>query len=141
MAQVNDELIPLLKPGRYELCYEFHEAVQLFRQPKLVIWFRVLDMGEHFGKFIPRYYNIKRTIGKKGRGGMFKAGRSSNFVREYARLFPNRISRLDRIPMEPFKGKRLIAEVRTVTRDREQEDLAASLHYSVVDRLLGVAPA
>lgn len=139
MTQVNDDFIPLLSPGRYEVCYEFHEGVELFRRPKLVIWFRVLDMGVHFGKRIPRYYNIKRVIGRRGAGARFQAGRSSNFIREYARLFPNRIVRLDRIPMEPFKGARLIVDVRTVVQDREQMDLAPSLHYSVVDRLVEVA--
>jgi len=140
VTQVNDDFIPLLSPGRYEVCYEFHEAVELFRRPKLVIWFRVLDLGAHFGKLVPRYYNVRRVIGRRGKGARFQAGRSSNFVREYARLFPNRIARLDRIPMDPFREARLIVEVRTVVQDREQEELPPSLLYSVVDRLVKVAP-
>lgn len=139
MNHVYDDFLPLLTPGRYEVCYEFHETVLLFRQPKLVLWFRVVEMGEYFEKVIPRYYNIKRTIGKPGRGGRFQAGRSSDFVREYANAFSNRIVRLDRIAMEPFKGALLAARVRTVKKDRKQDDLAASLHYSVVEALLGVA--
>lgn len=134
----SEDFIPYVEPGVYKLAYVRHETARLFRQTKLVIWFRIVDMGEDFGRTIPRYYNVKRFRGKTGKNGAFVAGRSSDFIREYARLFPNPIHRLDRVAMEPFKKNILVGNARTVTKDREQRDLAKTLRYSVVGSLTGI---
>ena len=136
---ISSDFIPYVPPGTYTVSYVRHETVMLFRTPKLVIWFRIVDMGQHFGKSIPRYYNVRRIIRKLGKHGGFQAGRSSDFVREYASIFPDRITRLDRIAMQPFQTALIRAVVRTVTRDRSQRDLATTLHYSVIERLVGVS--
>jgi hypothetical protein len=59
------------------------------KQPKLVPMFRVISPGEYFGLLIPGYYNVSKLIGKQGRNGRFKAAKRSNFVRDFARIFPN----------------------------------------------------
>ena len=138
-SDIGSDFIPHVPPGTYTVAYIRHETAKLFRTPKLVVWFRIVDMGQHFGKAIPRYYNIKRAIGKLGKHGGFHAGRSSDFVREYASIFPDRITRLDRIAMQPFQTAMIRAAVRTVTRDRSQRELATTLHYSVIERLIGAS--
>ena len=66
------------------------------RQPELVLWFVVMDFGSSFEVRLPRYYNVRQTIGPKGKFGRFRVGRQSDLVREYARLLPLPV-RLDRI--------------------------------------------
>ena len=139
IPDIGSGFIAHVPPGTYTVSCIRHETAKLFRTPKLVIWFRIVDMGPHFGKAIPRYYNIKRAIGKLGKHGGFQAGRSSDFVREYAAIFPDRITRLDRIAMQPFQTALIRAAVRTVTRDRSQRELATTLHYSVIERLIGAS--
>ena len=107
------------------------------RAPKLVLWFRVLTMGEHFEKRLPRFYNITRLVGRPAKHGRFKVGRSSAFLREYLRLFST-TNRLDRIPMSRFEQHILVGKVRTVRTGGDQKRIPDALHYSVIDELLRV---
>ena len=134
----NDGLLPLVPGGIYTLTYLYHETGKVFRSPKLTIWFKITDFGPYFGKVVPRYYNIRRLSGKPGKDGRFVVGRSQDFLREYARLFPNPINRLDRISMSPFENKLIKACIREVKRDYRQRELAPPLQYSVVDELIRV---
>lgn len=133
------EFIPLIPEGVYTFAYVQHETYLYFgRAAKATFWFRVTDYSEHFGKLIPRFYNAKRLKGKAGRNGNFVPSRSSDFIREYCNLFPEHISRLDRIPPSNFSKVSIKARVRTVTKDRKQRKLAEVLKYSVIDELIGV---
>lgn len=134
-----DELIPHVEDGVYTLTYVCHSTGTYFRNAlKVAFWFRVVDPGQHFGKMIPRYYNVKRFKGKKGLNGAFVPGRSSDFIREYCTLFTNPINRLDRLPMTPFLNVLIKGKTRTVTRSGNQKNLPESLYYSVIDELIGI---
>lgn len=132
-----DDFIPHVQDGVYTLTYVCHETGTFFKSAqKVVIWFRVVDLGDNFGKIIPRYYNVKRFKGKKGLNGGFVPGRSSDFIREYCTLFNNPINRLDRLPMTPFENVLIRGKTRTVTRSGNQKNLPKSLYYSVIDELI-----
>lgn len=133
------ELIPYVEPGEYEMVYVGHETALFFgKSPKATFWFRIVEMGDHFGKVIPRFYNVKRFKGKPGRNGQFVPGRSSDFIREFCTLFPDPITRLDRLPITRFKNAVLTGKVRVTRKDHRQKDLPGPLAYSVIDELLGV---
>src|SRR5690348_9034146 len=117
---IDGDKLPLVSPGQYELCFDRSETAILFgRAPKLVLWFRVITFGDHFGVLIPRYYNVTKLVGRAQKYGRFKVGAKSDFLREYARLFSTP-ARLDRIPMSAFEKVTLIGTVRTVTHGANQ---------------------
>lgn len=132
-----DGIAPILLPkGDYQLGLQHWSTYKAFgRQPKLVLWFKVLDMGQHFEAMVPRYFNVKRLIGKPGRSGRFAAAYSSDFVRDYARVMGSR-QRLDRFDLNGLRSLVVVGHVDTVTRGHDQGDLADGLRYSVVRRLL-----
>jgi hypothetical protein len=139
VVSVDNDLIPLVKPGIYTVSYSYHETRMYFgKQPKVAFWFKVLDFGEYFEVEIPRFYNVRRFKGKIGVNGLFVPGRSSDFLREYCQLFPEKVGRLDRIPLAAFKDTPIKVRVRTVERDRRQKNLAQVLKYSVIEEIIGL---
>lgn len=123
-------------PGEYELAFLDFETKRMFRNSeKLVLWFRVTDIGEGFGTTLARYYNVKH-IGRAGRGGRFKPERRSECLREYVLLFNVLPSRLDRIPMTPFDNRIIRGRVRSVKKNYSQRKIPKPLQYSVIDELL-----
>lgn len=134
---IEEGYIPHIPPGVYTLAFETGQTWVYFgRSPKVVMWFRVVSYGPHFGAVLPRYYNVKQIKGKPRKNGEFKAGPSSDLVREYARIFNTR-PRLDRISFSQYKGISISGRVETVQKDREQKELPEVLHYSVINELLG----
>jgi hypothetical protein len=132
------DLLPLIPEGIYSMVYVAHETRCFFgRSFKVVLWYRVLDFGDHFNTVLPRYYNVRRLIGKPGRNGGFAPGRSSDFVREFCRVSTGRITRLDRLPLSSLQNTIIRARVRTVSEDGKQKALPDSLHYSVIGEVLG----
>ena len=132
-----DRDLALVPDGEYELCYQYHETWKYQgKYPKVVFWFKIVSIGEHFEKLLPRYFNVRRIIGKPSKNGRFVPGRSSDFLLEYCNLFPRRFSRLDRIPLSLLENELILATTRTVTTNREQRNLPDLLKYSVIDRWL-----
>jgi hypothetical protein len=130
---------PLIPPGNYQLKFEsWATCIMWGKQAKLIAWFSVTDFGDHFGVRLPRYYNVKRLIGKAGNNGRFKAAWNCDLVREYATLLPMP-SRLDRLYLDHLQPLLITGMVNTVTRTAEQEDWPNSLRYSVVRKLLKTA--
>lgn len=139
-AELDGPRPALVTPGVYELRFDYHETMVLFgRASKLVLWFTVISMGPYFDCVrLPRFYNVKRIIGRPQRNGRFKVGFGSDFIREYARLFPAP-GRLDRIPMSAFSSHIILGRARTVIRGSDQSDIPEMLQYSVLDELTGIA--
>ena len=132
----DDDLI-LIPDGEYQLSYRHHVTWNFMgRSPKLIITFRIMDMGEHYEKPILSYYNVNKIIGKPRKNGHFSAGWRSNIMMDYATCF-EKPPRKDRISMCRFKEHFVIAKIRTVTKNREQKKYPDSLRYSVVHELLG----
>lgn len=137
-AAIEGERPALVPPGTYDVSFCGFSTFILFgRASKLNLQFKILTMGEHFEKRLNRYYNVARLIGRPGPNGRFKVGFSSDFLREYAKLFPVP-HRLDRIPMSSFERHIFTAKVRTVEKGSQQEAIPDSLRYSVISELIGI---
>lgn len=135
---IDGERPALVPPGTYDVSYCGFSTFILFgRAAKLNLQFKIVTMGEHFEKRLQRYYNVSRLIGRPGQNGRFKVGFSSDFLRDYARLFPVP-TRLDRIPMSSFEKHIFIAKVRTVEKGSTQEAIPDALRYSVISELIGI---
>lgn len=137
-ASIEGERPSLLPPGIYDVGFLGFSTFVLFgRASKLALHFKVVTYGEHFEKRISRYYNVTRLIGRPGPNGRFKVGFSSDFIREYGKLFPVP-TRLDRIPMSSFEKHVFTAKVRTVEKGSQQEAIPEGLRYSVISELIGI---
>lgn len=129
---------PLVEPNTYDLVYHHHETILYQgKQPKLVVWFKIVSCGPAFETILPRYYNLAAIKGQPRKNGRIKPGRASDFVREYALLF-GLPKRLDRIPMDRFRDAVILGKVRTVKTDYRQRSTPQPLQYSVVAELLQV---
>lgn len=141
LVEIVGEQPPLIEPGKYKLAYLRHETVMLYgRAPKLVVWFRVVSLGPYFETVLPRWYNVKCLVGKRGKNGRFKIGRKSDFLREYLNCFQDRFAetgRLDRIPVSHFKNTIFEGDVRTVKKSSSGGNIPKLLRYSVISRLIG----
>ena len=140
-AQIDGDLSPLIKPQKYDLSFEYYETAKLFggKAFKLVLWFKVITLGEYFDVRLPRYYNVKRIMGNPQKYGNFKIGAKCDFLREYANLFGLPVSgRLDRIPMSKFEGAIIEGKVRTVKHGINQHSIHEALQYSVIAELVKV---
>jgi hypothetical protein len=132
-----ENIPPLVREGIYTVKFMHWWTGILFgRRPKLAIVFRICDQGDYFGIELRRWYNVKPK-GKLGRNGEFKAGWSSDLVREYANLV-GMPRRNDRIALTRYTGLLINAEVKTVRETREQQALPEALQYSVIKRLVSI---
>jgi len=120
------ELI-LLDPDDYDVIYQAHKGVSVFRGAKVRIDFQLMA---HPDLILPRWYRVQDH-----RGGRIRAGRHSDIVRELSAALGRRI-RHDRIPVGDLAGKVLRARVDTVKTDSRQQPLAQVNYYSVVTKLL-----
>lgn len=129
----------VVAPGLYRLAFVNATTALAFQKaPKLALRFRIVDMGEYFGMQLDRWYNVKRLIGRPGRGGRFQTGRHSDFLREYLTLFPDAVKRLDRMSFKPYRSVIIRGRVETVTHNKKQQPLPAPLQYSIIRELLEV---
>ena len=132
----DDDLVKI-PDGEYQLSYRHHATwLYMGRFPKIVITFRIADLGEHFDKPILAYYNPKKIVGKPRKNGHFHAGWRSRFMWDYSMCF-GKPERKDRISMCRFKEHIVMAKVRTVTHNRDQKKYPEGLEYSIVGELLG----
>ena len=136
-ANIEGDDSPLIPEGVYELGYVDHSTWMFMgRQPKVVIWFSVIDLGDYFGLVIPAYYNVDRFIGRRGRNGGFKARKKSNLVRDFYRVFPHHaLTRLDRIPLSKFETVVIQGTVETVKQGYDQRAIPEPVQYSIVKRI------
>ena len=124
-----------VEPGSYELKFEYYETFFfLGRFPKVVLWFSILDFGEHNEKKLARYYNIEKIHGKPRRSGSFRFGRRSDFNKEYLKLF-DKPCKKGVINWNLYKRHIILGEVNTVTNDFRGDGYHPSLVYSVLSRL------
>jgi len=53
--------LPRVPEGDYTVAYVKHEYKTMFAgQPKLILTFRIIEMGEYFGTEVQRFYNVRR---------------------------------------------------------------------------------
>ena len=124
-----------VEPGEYELKFEHYETILFHgRYPKAVLWFSILDFGEHNEKKIPRYYRLEKIFGKPGKHSKLKFGKRSDLNKEYLKLF-DKPSRTLEIDWDLYKQHIILGEVKTVTKDFRGDKYHPSLVYSVLKRL------
>jgi len=136
---LNPDYEPLIPAGEYRLKLDSHSTAVMFKTPRLILNFSIVDFGDYHQVIVSRYYCVERLIGKPGRGGKCKHKRRGDFMLEYFSLLPERTrDRLDRVPLEPLYNSIIIGRVRTVTSNCMQKSLPQQLLYSVVGELIGL---
>lgn len=134
---VEGDAPPLVPDGEYQAVYIGHDVVELaqfHRAAKVFVRVRLHDAGAHTGTVLFRAYRVRRRIDSR----RFVAGRRSEIVKMVARVL-GQTGRPDRISLRDLKRHLLRVLVRTVTTDAKQRALPPSLHYSVIDTIVGTA--
>lgn len=135
-GSIEGERPVLIDPGIYDLTFQYHRTLYLFgRAPKLCCYFKIITQGKYFGITLCRYYNVKTLASKARKGGAFKVGWHSDFVREYTAVF-GLPSRPDRISTETYKTAIVRGRVGIVVTDSRQRPIPEPLRYSVITELL-----
>jgi hypothetical protein len=138
-AVINLDSAPLVDPGVYRLTFiHYRTALVYGRAPKVALRFRIVDNGPFFEIELDRWYNCKRLIGKPCKSGRFEIGRQSDFLREYLTIFPNAMSRRDRISFKPYRKNLITGRVETVIHNAKQQPLPELMQYSIIRELLEV---
>lgn len=119
----------LLRPGEYQALYVGYRGIDIFRARKVAAWWKILERPEIV---LPRYYRVTTYQPR------VSAPAGSAIARDVAVALGRRV-RCDRIPMTDLAGIPVRVQVRSVTRDREQRQLAEVCTYSVIDRIVGPA--
>jgi hypothetical protein len=123
----------LIEPGEYEVTFLFLRTSTAFNRHSISLWFSIATFGPVFGLYLPRHYNMEWV--KKG--GSFKARRHSDCVREFIAVTGGPVKRTDRIPLQDrYKGRVILAKVRTVKMDSKGQPLPELARYSVIEKLI-----
>ena len=138
----------LIPEGEYEVVLESWETSSRFSRKdkddptlikggKLYLWFRVdpykLVLDSEVMLFMAM--NVNSLVLPTGENGKFKVGARSKYYKTLKRLFGDKVAEYATSP-NAFKGKVLIAAVRTVKSDDKQRKYAEEEWYSVIDELI-----
>ena len=122
--------------GNYSACI-VDASTRLFffgRSPKVVLTFRILDLGPYFEKLVRGFYAVRRIKGKPRRNGTFEAGPRSRLLRDISKLIDSRPP-TDHVPERIIEAAIFEIEVRLVDTV-SGEKLTESMQYAVVDRIV-----
>lgn len=136
------DVLYLIPDGRYRVRYEWYETRLGFgKTPKVVLNFVVTTPGDACGKPLQKYYNVNRLKGGPKRGGGFVPSMRGDLLRTVIGLF-GEFSRNDRIAIRKLFGRQELEVItRTVVADSKGNELPEECHYSVIDVIVGPAPA
>ena len=129
--EVNSQPLVLIPEGEYQVVLKHWKKFWHFGRNDLVMLFEIVDQGNYFGKFLPKYYQVKWN------GEQIVAGWKSGFCRNYQQFF-GAVERTDQFEIRKFEDLVLLAEVREVTHDQEKRPLAEVNQYSRIGQLLKV---
>ncbi len=120
----------LVSPGRYRVVFDRERLEHLFGRRVWLVQFAIADQGEHLGA--PLIYPLTALQEKRA------PALGSAYVRAYAIATGRRPPRdlWRRRPRWFLSGCMFLAEVRTITRNSQKQELPAVLHYSRVDHLV-----
>ena len=127
----------LVEPGVYQVAFVRDERREIFGRPVWLVTFKIIE-GEHLGRRL--LFPLNALLDRHG------PGRGHHIVQAFATSTGLRPPRdLWRLRPRKFLSDCVFrAEVRTVSRDSQKNELAQSLHYSRVQRLIervaGVPP-
>jgi len=129
----------LIKEGAYEAVLISWETVIMFGKPKVEMYFKIIEFGDHLDKKFSGYYYVKRHKGKPGKKGKFIAKSSGDLLEQWYKVFPES-SRLrpDRIPMQKLLNKPVKVKIKTVKLNYKGKPLPKQMYYSKVDEILPI---
>ncbi len=133
---MSDDDLVHVPPDDYLLTYTNHQTRRIFHQWKLYLTFAIADDGEHAGKELTRYYNIK-FVGRN-ENQRINAGWYSDLMREFVFLFDEKPRRPDEIPLTRFNNRTILGRVESVTKDQFGNPIPKPLHYSRIMKLIEV---
>ena len=138
----------LIPEGQYEVVLDSWETSSRFSRKdkddpalikggKLYLWFRVDPYKQVLDSEVMLFMamNVNSLVLPTGVNGKFKVGARSKYYKTLKRLFGDKVAEYARSP-NAFKGKVLIAAVRTVKSDDKQRKHAEEEWYSVIDELI-----
>ncbi len=125
--------LPRVPEGDYTVAYVKHEYKTMFAgQPKLILTFRIIEMGEYFGTEVQRFYNVRRLAKS------YRPLPKADLTREMQNVFG--VRSLDGISiLKELKKSELIVEIRDVKTSSRQEELTDLNSYSLVAKVKGKA--
>lgn len=127
-----------IDPGIYQVALVSFATAFLFgAAPKLILTFKIVSLCPDFGKFVCRYYNVKKLRGKPRQSGSFEYSERSDVFREYCGCFgaPGKSG----ISMEAFKNVIVWGHIDTCNTDRSQRKIPEGAQYSRIIHLCGLA--
>jgi hypothetical protein len=121
--------------GDYEATFTHYYTCNIKGTDKVVFLFTIVDFGDYHNVIIPRFYAVKRLIGKKGLKGRFipKCSPNAAFIKDYYAMYPTAPRlRPDRVPMSKLQSSPYINTVGDVGKNDKQIDHIEQIKYSVV---------
>jgi len=129
----------LIKEGIYEAILVSWETSLMQKSPKIVMYFKIIEFGEHLNKMFPKYYYVKKHKGKPCKRGQFIAKSCGHFLEQWYKIFPDSTRlRLDRIPMQNLLNKPVKVKIKTVKRNSENSLKPKQMYYSKVDEIMPI---
>lgn len=129
----------LVPPGEYVLQYLYYATAEYFGNAKVLVHFSIIEDDVYAGHIVTRYYNASRLLESPRKNGQFAARHGADINRELGRCGIDS-ERVDRIRIGALKGKRLKAQISTVTNDRSRDELPGCCRYSKVKKLIQALP-
>ena len=126
-----------IPPGTYQVKYNYYATGYFLESPKVTVYCSITDPEEYAGTPLERFYSVESLKGAPKRYGGFRAKARGDLNREVSTLL-GPISRSDRISFAGLRGKTIICEVETVTKDRDKKPLPPDLQYSCIRRFVKV---
>lgn len=121
--------------GEYEAVLSDYYSCNICGTDKVVFLFTIVDFGDYHNVIIPRFYSVKRLIGKKGMNGRFvaKVSPQSAFIKDYFQMYPTAPKlRPDRVPMSLLQESAYVITVGDVGKNNKQVEHIEQVKYSVV---------
>ena len=116
---------PVIREGEYEAMFLKAEKKELWGQPKLFLWFKVVTHSDYFGQHVymacPNPSRMRPAC-KYWKMWVVAAGRKP--------------VRGDRMSTSVFRNKVFLVRIRTVQKNSKQAHLPPELQYSVIDELM-----
>ena len=138
-SQSDSDLPVRIPEGEYQLKLLQHQTSIMYGTPKLKLVFSIINFGEYQGLEIEGFYNVMKLISKQGLKGKMKHKARGDFMIEYCSLLPDqKVTRLDKIPLDPLYKNIIIGKVVDVKVNSQQKKLPEQLVYSKVSQMLRI---
>jgi hypothetical protein len=140
-SRPNDEIVvegfrPLLPEGIWlEAKLTGHDTALIFRAPKVILHFSIVQPGEFFGKAVFRAFRVKRLLGRPGPNGRFVLGARSDLYTELIKLLDLKV-RADRVSLRALRQMLFRVKTRTVRRNHEQKATPELLFYTTIEEIV-----